>query len=176
MTLDFFSEVGSEESDGKFLIEGFDFDPEDIAQRVISEVLLHEDFPYEAYVSLLITDAAEIRTMNKDKRGIDSATDVLSFPMIEFERPGDYEALDDMDDIFHPDTGEAMLGDIVICHDRVISQAKEYGHSVLREYAFLIAHSMLHLLGYDHMDDSERMVMEERQRDILDSMGITREV
>ena len=67
-----------------------------------------------------------------------------------------------------------MLGDIVISKDKVIAQAEEYGHSVKREYAFLIAHSMLHLLGYDHMDDDERLVMEQRQREIMEKAGILR--
>ena len=67
-----------------------------------------------------------------------------------------------------------MLGDIVISKERVISQAEEYGHSIRREYAFLIAHSMLHLMGYDHMEEGERVVMEQKQREILEQLGITR--
>ncbi len=175
MTLDFSSEVGKENQNGRYDIEGFDFDPFDVAVRVVEGVLEHEAFPYEARVELLITTADEVRVMNKEARGIDAPTDVLSFPMIDFSEMDSFDELDDMEDVFHPDTGEAMLGDIVICHERVLSQAEEYGHSVLREFAFLIAHSMLHLLGYDHMDDAEREDMEKRQDDILNELGITRE-
>ena len=152
----------------------FDFDPKKLAETVILGVLSHEDFPYEAEVSLLVTSAEEIRIMNREARGIDSATDVLSFPMIDFSDIGDYDMLSDADDAFDPDTGEALLGDIVICYDRVLSQAKEYGHSIKREYAFLIAHSMLHLLGYDHVDEDERAVMEKLQSEILSELNITR--
>ncbi len=74
----------------------------------------------------------------------------------------------------HPETGELMLGNIVISKERAKEQAEEYGHSVEREFAFLIAHSMLHLLGYDHMEDEERLVMEKKQREVLEMLGITR--
>ena len=175
MTLDLSCEVGTENEDGSFSVEGFDFDIEKTALSVINGVLDHEKFPYEAYVSLLLTSADEVRIMNNEARGIDDTTDVLSFPMIDFSVISSFEDLDGMPDVFHPDTGEAMLGDIVINCERVLSQALEYGHSVRREYAFLIAHSMLHLLGYDHMDEDERSIMEDRQRVILDDLGITRE-
>ena len=94
--------------------------------------------------------------------------------MIEYETPGDLSGIEESADAFDPETGELMLGDIVISKDRVIAQAEEYGHSVRREYAFLIAHSMLHLLGYDHMDEEERKVMEDRQREIMEKAGIPR--
>ena len=94
--------------------------------------------------------------------------------MIEYETPGDLSGIEESADAFDPGTGELMLGDIVISKDRVIAQAEEYGHSVRREYAFLIAHSMLHLLGYDHMDEEERKVMEDRQREIMEKAGIPR--
>ena len=76
--------------------------------------------------------------------------------------------------LFDPDSGELLLGDIVICYDRVIAQAEEYGHSVKREFSFLIVHSLLHLFGYDHIDDNDRIIMENTQRDILDILNITR--
>ncbi len=176
MTLDFSSEVGVENEKGTYDIEGFDFDAFATAAIVVDGVLKNEGFPFEARVELLITTADEVRLMNRDARGIDAPTDVLSFPMIDFSEMESFEELDKMDDAFHPDTGEAMLGDIVICYERVLSQARDYGHSVLREYSFLIAHSMLHLLGYDHMDEDERADMEKKQSDILDELGITREV
>lgn len=82
--------------------------------------------------------------------------------------------MEEDDSAFDPESGELVLGDIVISKERVIAQAEEYGHSIRREYAFLIAHSMLHLMGYDHMEEEERAVMEQKQRDILEQLGITR--
>lgn len=109
-------------------------------------------------------------------REIDAPTDVLSFPMLSYDAPGDFSALeDDYEDNFNPDTGEIMLGDIVISTDRVREQAKAYGHSERREYAFLIVHSMLHLFGYDHVTEEEAAQMEAKQRQILDAMQIFRD-
>lgn len=153
----------------------FDFDIEEIAAKVINGVLDIEKFPYEAYVSLTLVSEEDIKEINRTQRDMDKVTDVLSFPMIPWTSAVNYEELDSYSDVFHPETGEAMLGDIVLCVPRVISQAMEYGHSNKREYAFLIAHSMLHLLGYDHEDENERLEMEERQREVLEYIGITRE-
>ena len=113
--------------------------------------------------------------MNLEFRQIDRPTDVLSFPMAEYDAPADFSCIDEeSDDLFDPESGELMLGDIVISKDRVLSQAEQYGHSPKREYAFLIAHSMLHLFGYDHMEDEERLLMEERQRAIMQKVNILR--
>ena len=151
------------------------FDVKETAELMIETVLEHESCLYEAEVELLLTTDEEIHTMNREHRGIDRATDVLSFPMLEFENPGDFSGIDEeMPELFDPETGELMLGDIVISADKVRAQAEEYGHSPKREYAFLIAHSMLHLCGYDHMDDDERLVMEQRQREIMEKAGILR--
>ena len=94
--------------------------------------------------------------------------------MVDFGSPAEYDFLEEDDSLFDPETGELMLGNIVISKEKVISQAEEYGHSVKREYAFLIAHSMLHLLGYDHMEEEERTVMERKQREILKKLKIER--
>lgn len=150
------------------------FDVRETAELMVETVLECEDCPYEAEVNLLLTDDEEIRVMNREHRQIDRATDVLSFPMLEYETPGDLTGIEETADAFNPETGELMLGDIVISKDRVIFQSEEYGHSVKREYAFLIAHSMLHLLGYDHMEEDERKVMEDRQRVIMKKAGILR--
>lgn len=151
------------------------FDCHTVAMQVVEAVLDWENCPYEAEVSITLTDNEAIREINREQRGIDNPTDVLSFPMVEYETPADFAFLEEEGaDCFHPESGELMLGDIVISMDRVISQAEEYGHSMRREYAFLIAHSMLHLLGYDHMEPEEASVMEEKQKAILDSIGITR--
>ena len=143
---------------------------EELATKVADAVLDYEKCPYEAQVELLLTMNEEIRQMNLEFRGIDRATDVLSFPMTEFPSP--VSGSDDSS--FDPETGELMLGNIVISKERAKEQAEEYGHSVEREFAFLIAHSMLHLLGYDHMEDEERLVMEKKQREVLEMLGITR--
>ncbi|HJA20341.1 MAG TPA: rRNA maturation RNase YbeY [Candidatus Mediterraneibacter ornithocaccae] len=153
----------------------FDFDIREVAELVVDAVLEHEKCPYEAEISLLLTHNDEIHEMNLEHRGIDRATDVLSFPMLEFDHPGDFSIIDEETaDVFDPESGELMLGDIVISVDKVLEQAQEYGHSPKREYAFLIAHSMLHLCGYDHMDDEERKVMEEKQRAIMEKINILR--
>ena len=160
------------ETEGK---EEFDFDIREIAELVVNAVLEHEKCPYETEISLLLTHNDEIHEMNLEHRGIDRATDVLSFPMLEFDHPGDFSIIDEETaDVFDPESGELMLGDIVISVDKVLEQAQEYGHSTKREYAFLIAHSMLHLCGYDHMDDEERKVMEEKQRAIMEKINILR--
>lgn len=131
--------------------------------------------PYEAEISLIITTQEEIKHINSEFRSIDSVTDVLSFPAIDFVNPCEYDIIDESDySLFNPESGELMLGDMVICHDRVLSQAEEYGHSAKREFSFLIVHSLLHLFGYDHIIDDERVIMEERQRYILDRLGIRR--
>lgn len=150
------------------------FDVKETAELIVKTALDCEECPYEAEVNLLLTDDEAIHEMNREHRHIDRPTDVLSFPMIEYETPGDLSGIEESADAFDPETGELMLGDIVISKDRVIAQAEEYGHSVRREYAFLIAHSMLHLLGYDHMDEEERKVMEDRQREIMEKAGIPR--
>ena len=153
----------------------FEFDYASLAKEVISFTLDHEDFPYESEVNLTLTDNEGIHEINKMYRQIDRPTDVLSFPMLSYDEAGDFSKLeDDYDDNFNPDTGEIMLGDIVISVDKVLEQAESYGHTPRREYAFLIVHSMLHLFGYDHMTPEEAAVMEEKQRKILDEMGITR--
>ena len=130
----------------------FTFDYEALAGEVVAFTIDHEGFPYEAEVNLTLTDNEGIHEINRMYRQIDAPTDVLSFPMLSYGQAGDFSALEeDYEDNFNPDTGEIMLGDIVISVDRVREQAAAYGHSERREFAFLIVHSMLHLFGYDHM-------------------------
>lgn len=151
-----------------------DLECETLAETVVEGVLDYEKCPYEAEVNLLLTMNKEIQEMNAEFRHIDRATDVLSFPMIDYEKAGEFAFLEEDDSYFNCDTGELMLGDIVISKEKVIAQAEEYGHTIKREYAFLIAHSMLHLLGYDHMEEQERLEMERKQKEILEQSGITR--
>ncbi len=147
---------------------------EELANKVILAAMDYVDCPYEAEVNLLLTMNEEIHEMNQNFRQIDRPTDVLSFPMVDYEVPGKFDFLEEADEYFHPESGELMLGDIVISKEKVIEQAKEYGHSIEREYAFLIAHSMLHLFGYDHMEEDERIEMETKQKEILEQLKILR--
>lgn len=146
----------------------------ELAEKVINAALDYVNCPYEAEVNLLLTMNDEIQEMNRNFRSIDRSTDVLSFPMIDYEEAGNFDFLEDVMDAFHPESGELMLGDIVISKEKVIAQAEEYGHSIEREYAFLIAHSMLHLFGYDHMEEDERIIMEQKQKEILKNLQILR--
>lgn len=151
------------------------FEAESLAEQVIEHSLDYENCPYEAEVNLLLTSNEEIHKMNREFRGIDRATDVLSFPMLEYETPGNFDYLEETEsDCFNPDTGELILGDIVISKDKVLEQAEAYGHSPKREFSFLVAHSMLHLMGYDHMVSEEAAEMERRQAEILAQMNILR--
>lgn len=153
-----------------------DFDFEQIAADVINGVLDYFECPYESEVNILITDDNTIREINKEQRNIDLSTDVLSFPMNEYEIPGDFKKIEEEEspDSFNYETGELLLGDIVLSAEHILKQAEEYGHTVKREYAFLITHSMLHLLGFDHMEPEDAEIMEKHQKDILNGMGITR--
>lgn len=147
---------------------------EALAKEVVETALDYVNCPYEAEVNLLLTMNEQIHQMNMEFRGIDRPTDVLSFPMVDYEKAAEFDFLEERDDYFHPESGELMLGDIVISKEKVLSQAEEYGHSIKREFAFLIAHSMLHLTGYDHMEEEERLVMERMQKEILEKLEILR--
>ena len=153
----------------------FDFDYEKIAKDVVNTAMDYMKFPFEAEVSITLTDNDGIHEINKEFRKIDAPTDVLSFPMIAYEEAGDFSLIEENDDLFNPESGEVILGDIVLNVPRIHKQAEEYGHSDLREYAFLIAHSMLHLFGFDHMTEAEAAVMENKQREILDTLNISRD-
>ena len=156
-------------------VQALSFDEKSLIDRVAEAVLDIENCPYEAAVNLLITDDAGIREYNKNYRDIDSETDVLSFPNLEFETPGDFSGVEErVADCFDPDSGELVLGDIILNVTRVKEQAAAYGHSELREYAFLIAHSLYHLCGYDHMEPEEAALMEEKQEAVLQALSITR--
>lgn len=153
-----------------------DFDYEEIISKVVSEAIDFEGCPYEAEVNVVLTSDDEIAVINRDYRDLFVPTDVLSFPMLTYENPGDFEWLETCgtEDYFNPETGELVLGDIIISVDKVIGQAEKYGHTRQRELGFLVAHSMMHLFGYDHMTTEEAAVMEERQREILERLGLKR--
>ncbi len=154
--------------------EKFDFDPEETAELVCKEVLRQEAFPEDAEISLVVTDEEEVHRLNLEFRGIDRTTDVLSFPGLDFEGPALFEE-SICEDCINPENDCVMLGDIVINAQKVKEQAAEYGHSERREFAFLVAHSMFHLCGYDHRTPEEAEVMEEKQEKALAALGITRD-
>ncbi len=134
-----------------------------LVRRSVLATLAAEGFRADCQVSVTFTDNAGIRELNRQYRGIDKETDVLSFPLTEFER-GEEPPVD---------APEVSLGDIVLSLERAAVQAEEYGHSQEREVAFLCVHSMLHLLGYDHVNsEEEELEMRTRQREILGRMGL----
>lgn len=156
--------------------EDFSFDAEGLAREVAQRVLEDADCPFEAQVHLLIVGAEEIRRLNDAHRGRDAVTDVLSFPGLEFEAPGVFSMPEEALSInLDPESGAYWLGDIVICKEAVGEQAARYGHSERRELAFLVAHAMLHLTGYDHETEEEEEVMTGKQEEILSALGITRD-
>lgn len=155
----------------------FTFDIEEVAKMVIEKSLSYVGCPYDTEVNLLITDNEGIREYNREYRNIDRETDVLSFPNVDYNAPGDFSEVEATPETyFDLDSGRLILGDMIISAPKVKEQAEAYGHSEKREFAFLIAHSMLHLFGYDHMEDEERMVMEKHQKEILDALEIRREM
>lgn len=140
----------------------------------INAVLKAEGVPVKCEINVLVTDDAGIREINKTSRHIDSATNVLSFPMFELapgELPADWTEYED------PDTGMVPLGDMCISLERAMAQAKEFGHTTRREVGYLTIHSMLHLLGYDHMDEGpQKRQMRAREEAIASEIpGMSRD-
>ena len=149
---------------------------EDIITKVIDTALDMYECPYEAEVNVILTDNSSIAAINEEYRNLARPTDVLSFPMLVYDMPGDFSMIDQLpeEECFDPDSGELLLGDIIISVEKVIEQAETYGHSKERELGFLTAHSMLHLFGFDHMEDEERKDMEVRQEEVLERVGLRR--
>ncbi|MDR2420785.1 MAG: rRNA maturation RNase YbeY [Oscillospiraceae bacterium] len=137
-----------------------------MVRRVIKATLACEGVDAECEVSVLVTDDAGIRAINREFRGIDEATDILSFPSFKF-KPGAFDASDGETDAA---TGLLPLGDIVLSAERVNAQAAELGHSPEREATYLVIHSVLHLLGYDHPEEGED-IMRAREREVLELCG-----
>lgn len=154
----------------------FEFDVKEILDLIMDGILREEGCPYETQVNLLITDDQGIHAFNRQYRQVDSPTDVLSFPMIDFKKEADFSVVDHGEaDYFDPESGELILGDIIISADKVKEQALKFGHSEKREFAFLTAHSILHLCGYDHITKAQEKQMEEKQEKVLRALGITRD-
>ena len=153
----------------------FPFDIDKTIENVINACVRMVSCPYEVSVNILIMDDENIRRYNKEYRDIDKETDVLSFPAVDYEKPADLSIAEkNRYSYFDADTDELILGDIILNGDRVFKQAKEYDHSVLREFSFLIAHSMLHLFGYDHMEKEDEIEMFLLQDKIMDELNILR--
>lgn len=129
--------------------------------KVVELCLIQEDIDRRAEVDLLFVDNAAIREMNRTYRDKDSATDVLSFPMYEADEPID-------------DEEEILFGDIVISLERAKEQCAEYGHSLEREVMYLLVHGLLHLAGYDHMEEEEKKEMRQREELLLEKIGVSR--
>lgn len=139
--------------------EKFNFEEEKISD-FIKNILKNEyESDKDIYVSILVTNNEEIQVINREYRAKDMPTDVISFAYNETENEGFYD----------------VLGDIVISHDKVIEQAEEYGHSIEREFYYVLLHGVLHLLGYDHIDEDDKKEMREKEEEILNSYNIRRE-
>ena len=149
---------------------------EDIICNVIDTALDMYDCPYEAEVNVIITDNNSIAAINEEYRNIAKPTDVLSFPMIDYETAGDFSIIDQLpeEECFDPDSGELLLGDIILSVEKIIEQAESYGHSKERELGFLTAHSMLHLFGFDHMEDDEKAEMRAKEESVMEQINVTR--
>ena len=145
-------------------------------KKCIRTALAQEHVPAACEISVLLTDDDGIRAINQAQRQIDRATDVLSFPTVNYpagKTAGACEAL--LREEFDPDTDACAIGDIVISMDHVRAQAAEYGHSERRECGYLLTHGLFHLLGYDHMTEAEKPVMRAMEEKALASIGLTRE-
>lgn len=156
-------------------LEAFNEDIGSLITRVIEAAIRYEEFNFNYEVSVTITDNSGIREYNSQYRNIDRETDVLSFPMLEFDKK---------DIIAHnfkvseedknPENGNVVLGDIILSLEKAKQQAEEYGHSIEREVAFLTVHSVLHLLGYDHMIIEDEVIMRKEEEQVLSNMNLSR--
>lgn len=135
---------------------------EETIRKVAEEMVRQENFLLDCEVSITLVENDEIHALNREYRNVDRPTDVLSFPLWEEGEPqkGDF----------------VLLGDIVISAEKSLEQAKEYGHSFLREVAFLTAHGMLHLLGFDHETEEEHEIMRQKEEAVLEKLSLTRQV
>ena len=136
--------------------------------RTVTHTLDYENVDVACFVSISIVDSDEIKALNSEHRGIDSVTDVLSFPVVNLL---DGSPTDDAGDYYE---GRLILGDVVLCADRAKEQAEDFGHSIEREMGYLTCHSVLHLIGYDHEDEAEREVMRAKEEAVMALMNLSR--
>ena len=147
-----------------------------IINEVCEKALKAEEVNIPYQISLLFVDNEEIRDINRETRGIDKATDVLSFPMLDYPKDKVFKEVykETKFNEIYLDGEELVLGDMVLSLERAKEQSIEYNHSFKREVSYLIVHSILHLLGYDHMEDEEKKRMRKREEEILGDLNITR--
>ena len=143
-------------------------------KRLIKGALKSLGQPTQIEMSLSIVSPQQIQELNRQYRNVDSVTDVLSFPTVDNPSRGVLDVNSFPQDTINPKTGKLNIGDVIICLERAVEQAAEYGHSLKRELCFLSLHGLLHLLGYDHVEPQDEQQMNELQEEILNSCGITR--
>ena len=147
-----------------------------LMQRCADSAAKTEGVSQPLYVFIQIVGDEEIQIINREQRGKDASTDVLSFPTVNYPAGKTAGACDKLlKREYDPEVGACVLGDIVISMDHVRAQAQEYGHSVQRESGYLITHGMFHLMGYDHMTDTDKPVMRAMEEKALRAIGLTRE-
>ncbi|SDK96973.1 probable rRNA maturation factor [Clostridium cochlearium] len=151
-------------------------DLDELINKIIDYALKKEGVDIEYEISVIYVDNETIKEINNDTRGINKETDVLSFPMLEYpkgmvfsESYGEYSF-----GVEYLNEGKLVLGDIVLSLEKALEQSKEYNHSFLREACYLVVHSVLHLLGYDHMEEEEKCIMRKKEEEILESFNINR--
>jgi len=150
-----------------------DEESKNLIEKAIEAVLFEEQPDFDVFISVLVCDKEEIRSINNEQRGIDKATDVLSFPALEFDE--NYNLMEEISDYdYDPELEAVYLGDMVLCADVAREQAEEYGHSVDREFAYLTVHSMYHLFGYDHMEENMKADMRKKEETVLKKLGLER--
>lgn len=145
-------------------------------EDVVDYAIREEKVKYDYEISVIFVDNDNIKQINKEQRNIDKVTDVLSFPMLEYPKGKVYKDIYinyKFDDSYFDD-GNLVLGDIVLSLERAMEQCREYGHSFLRETMYLTVHSVLHLLGYDHMIENEKKIMRKKEEEILSKFDINR--
>lgn len=154
----------------------FEFDYKALSKKIAKKLFEIENIHYDISCNLSIVDKLKIKKVNKKYRNLNKITDVLSFPNVDLKKPSNFKEYiyDDIYDVSILDltTKTIFLGDIVMCYDKIISQSKLYNHSVKREFSFLLVHSLLHLLGYDHIKINDEKKMFKKQDIILDSLNI----
>ncbi|KIL09107.1 heat-shock protein [Clostridium botulinum] len=145
-------------------------------EKVIEFALKEEDVNIPSEISLLFVDNEEIREINNETRNIDRATDVLSFPMLDYPEKKVFKEVYTENDFSEADFDgdDLVIGDIVLSLERALEQSKEYNHSYEREASYLVVHSVLHLLGYDHMEEDDKVKMRKREEEILTALDIRR--
>ena len=156
----------------------FGFNVENVTKKVLNKCNEVEKVPFDTSINVSIVNDSKIKKINKEERNIDKVTDVLSFPILDLKKTKDYKKFYKNKklniEFLDLDTNTVLLGDVVINKNKVLSQSKLYNHSIKREYAFLLTHSFLHLVGYDHMKKNDEEKMCKEQEKILNNLKINR--